>query len=342
MRAYIKTGLFFLHKKINVVGKKNIPKKGPVIFIGNHQNALIDAILIPTTNKRNIHFLARAAAFKNKPISTFLSSLNMIPVYRIRDGFGKIEKNFEIFEKCVELLNKGKAIEIFAEGEHHLFRRIMPLKKGFARILTSALRKYPDLEIQIVPVGLNYDSRLKFPASVSVHYGKPILANNFIEINKPDLRFTKIMNRVNSSLKELTLHVEDLENYEDIISKVTSLNIDYTDPIEANKIVKNINNIQSKSTAKNKNINWFSPLHLITKVNSVFPLLIWKYIKPKIKEEIFTNTYRFALIATVFPFFYLIQTGIIGYFINSTIALLYLGISILLGAITAKTMSINR
>ncbi|PHS53788.1 MAG: hypothetical protein COB01_03450 [Lutibacter sp.] len=64
MRAYIKIGLFFLHKNISVYGQENIPKKGAVLFIGNHQNALIDAILIPTSAKRNIYFLLEPALLR--------------------------------------------------------------------------------------------------------------------------------------------------------------------------------------------------------------------------------------------------------------------------------------
>ena len=75
MRAYIKIGLFFLHKNIAIFGKENIPKKGAVLFIGNHQNALIDGILIPTTTIRKIRFLSRASAFKNNIVSKFLRSL---------------------------------------------------------------------------------------------------------------------------------------------------------------------------------------------------------------------------------------------------------------------------
>ena len=40
-------------------------------------------------------------------------------------------------------------MEIFAEGEHHIDRRILPLKKGFARIILGTLLQYPDLEIKI-------------------------------------------------------------------------------------------------------------------------------------------------------------------------------------------------
>ena len=179
---------------MSVYGKENIPKKGAVIFIGNHQNALIDAIVVPTTNDRNSYFLTRASAFKVGIVDQILRSLNMIPVYRVRDGVRTIEKNFVVFEQCIEILKLEKAIQIFAEGEHHLKRRVLPLKKGFARVILGTLQKYPDLPIYIVPIGINYDSHLNFPSSTSIYYGKPILANQFIDIKKPDLKkaFTKI------------------------------------------------------------------------------------------------------------------------------------------------------
>lgn len=327
---------------MSVYGKENIPKKGAVIFIGNHQNALIDAIVVPTTNNRNSHFLTRASAFKIGLVDQILRSLNMIPVYRVRDGVRTIEKNFVVFEQCIEILEQEKAIQIFAEGEHHLKRRIIPLKKGFARIILGTLQKYPDLPIYIVPIGINYDSHLNFPSSTSIYYGKPILANQFIDIKKPDLKFTEITNQVSIALKNLTLHVDDLANYDEIIVKLETMGVDYLNPFEANKLVENIDAIPSTEKVKKDNFNWFAPIHLLAKLNSVFPLLIWKYIKPKIKDVVFTNTYRFALITTLFPLFYLIQTAIVYYFFNMEIAVTYLLCSILLGIISAKTMTVSQ
>ncbi|MFK5958177.1 MAG: lysophospholipid acyltransferase family protein [Lutibacter sp.] len=341
MRAYLKVGLFFLHKKITVVGKENIPKKGAILFIGNHQNALIDAILIPISTKREIHFLTRASAFSTKLISKFLESLNMIPVYRIRDGISTIERNLTIFEQCFKILNNEGAIEVFAEGNHDLKRQIRPLKKGFARIILGTLKKHPTLEIQIVPIGLNYNSHLNFPSSVSIHYGKPILANNFINIENPDLRFKAIINEVSSALKKLTLHIENDENYNEIIQKLENLNVDYTNPIKTNKLAKNIKVQSAKAIIKKQQINWFTPIHLLAKINSVFPLLVWKYLKSTITDVVFTNTFRFALIITIFPLFYVIQSVLIFYFFNINYALIYLVSSIILGIITTKTMAVN-
>jgi len=340
MRAYMKIGLFFLHKKITVHGAQNIPKKGALLFIPNHQNALIDALLIPTTNKRNSHFLSRAAVFKNKNVAKFLSTLNMLPVYRIRDGISTVENNLPIFEKCFEFLQQKKAIEIFAEGEHHLDRRILPLKKGFARIILGTLKKYPDLKIQIVPVGINFDSHLSFPGSVSIYYGKPICANDYIDIQKPDLKFSKIIKVVGNAMKKLTLHVADVQNYKAIIEKLEANGIDYTNPFEANKMLENIEDLPNNPKSKLTKVNWFTPIHIIAKLNSIFPLLIWKKLKGGITDILFTNTFRFALIVVIFPLFYLIQAAVIYYFLNLNYAIIYLIVCILLGIISKKTMTI--
>ena len=334
--------MFFLFKKMSVYGKENIPKKGAVIFIGNHQNALVDAIVVPTTNSRNSHFLTRASAFKVGLVDKVLRSLNMIPVYRVRDGVRTIEKNFAVFEQCFEILKEEKAIQIFAEGEHHLKRRVLPLKKGFGRIILGTLQKYPDLPVYIVPIGINYDSHLNFPSSASVYYGKPILANQFIDVKNPDLKFKEITHQVSVALKNLTLHVEDSDNYDEIIVKLETLGVDYLDPFEANKILKNIDANPSEKAVKQEKINWYTPIHLLAKLNSFFALLIWKYLKPNIKDVVFTNTYRFALITTIFPLFYLLQTAIVHQIFDIKVAVFYLLGSILLGIISAKTMTVSR
>ena len=327
---------------MSVYGKENIPKKGAVIFIGNHQNALIDAIVVPTTNRRSIHFLTRASAFKIGFVDQILRSLNMIPVYRVRDGVRTIEKNIAVFEQCIKILKHGKAIQIFAEGEHHLKRRVLPLKKGFARIILGSLQKYPDFPIYIVPVGINYDSHLNFPSSTSIYYGKPILANQFIDVKNPDLKFKEITHQVSAALKNLTLHVEDSINYDEIIVKLEKMSVNYLNPFEANKLLKNIENIPSEAIVKKEIINWFNPFHFLAKLNSIFALLIWKYIKPKIKDVVFTNTYRFALITTLFPLFYLLQTAIVYLIFDLKIAALYLLGSIILGIISTKTITITQ
>ncbi len=341
IKFYVNLGLFFTLKKIQVVGKENIPKKGAVIFIGNHQNALIDSLLIPITNHRNTYFLARASAFVNKFVEFLLFSVNMIPVYRIRDGIKTIKKNVATFEKCSEILKKEQTLVIFAEGKHHLKRKVLPLKKGFARIVLATLQKYPELPIQIIPVGINYNNPIKYPCSVSLLYGKPILANDFINTSNVDFKFTDLIYAVHSALKKLTTHIENIEQYDEIINQLNEKQVDFLNPIKINELIINKEVLKLNKSYNSKKINWFAPIHFIAKINSIFPLLIWRYLKAKIKDEIFNNTYRFALITTIFPLFYLIQTWLIYYYFDLKIAIIYLISSIVLGVITTKTTIIT-
>ena len=131
VKIYISTGLFFFFKKIIVKNSTNTPKKGAVLFVSNHKNALLDALLIATITKRNIHFLTRASAFKIKFIKWILSTVNMLPIYRMRDGKETLAKNEEIFDRCYDILNKKECLLIFPEGTHDLKRWVRPLSKGF-------------------------------------------------------------------------------------------------------------------------------------------------------------------------------------------------------------------
>lgn len=343
VKSYVKIGLFFLMKKITVYGKENIPKKGAVIFIANHQNALVDAILIPTTNPRNTYFLTRANVFKNKTIAKLLDSINMLPVYRVRDGLNSVEKNFAIFEKCFKVLKNKKAIEIFAEGEHHIERRIIPLKKGFGRIILGTLQKHPDLDIKIIPVGINFDSHVAYPCSTSIYYGQPISANKYITPEgSQGSKFTKLVSVVSKEMKKLTLNVDNVENYDAIIAKLEANGVDYLNPSAANEMLKNIDTLPLNHVKKPQPTNWLYPLQLLAKINSCFPLLIWRKLRVGIKDVVFTNTFRFALIITLFPLFYLLQGAVIYYFFNLNYALTYIAFCIFLGLISTKTTPIHQ
>jgi len=116
--SFIKLGLFFYTKKITVLGKENIPSKGAVLFAVNHPNGLVDPLYVTTTNHRKNHFLVRAASFKNPIIKKILESLNLLPIYRIRDGIKQLSNNQEIFEKCFKILHKKETLMIFPEGSH--------------------------------------------------------------------------------------------------------------------------------------------------------------------------------------------------------------------------------
>ena len=179
VKLYMRIGFAFYYKKLLLVGKDNIPKNRAVLFVSNHQNALIDPLLIAVTNSRVTHFLTQAVVFKNSIVKKLLFSVNMIPIYRIRDGFETLTNNEAIFKHCFDLLDEKKALLIYPEGNHNLQRRVRVIGKGFTRIVFGAIERNPDNEIDIIPFGLNYNNPTAYASKASLYFGKPISANKY-------------------------------------------------------------------------------------------------------------------------------------------------------------------
>lgn len=337
MRAYIAIGLDFYYKKILVRGKKNITKNRAILFISNHPNALIDPLLVGTHSSRNLYYLTQAGVFKNSIVKKILDSVNMLPVYRVRDGLSSKELkkyNDEVFQYCHQILNKKQALLIFVEGSHNFRRKVRPFRKGFTRIVFGAMDQYNDLEIDIIPVGMNYTSVDAYAAKVCVNYGKPITVRPFWEIEDRNEAISRLINEAENKLKLVTNHINDGENYDKIIKYFEP--DEFLFPEKVNEKLKYINlntPLQKSKKSKNK----FNLLQLIVSINSFFPLLIWKKVKPTIKQKEYIATFRFAVGITAFPIFYFIQKGIVTYFFGSTIGWVYLIISFLSVLLLTKT-----
>lgn len=338
VKRYITLGLFFYYKKINCFGKNHIPKKGAVLFVCNHQNALIDPLILATNTSRNIHFLTRAGVFKKKLISKLFNSLQMIPIYRVRDGWSTLSKNEAVFEECYSILNNKKALLIFPEGSHNQIRKVRPLSKGFTRILFGAIEKYPALEIHIVPVGLNYSSVLNFPSAVSIYFGKPIKFNNdTLEADKTKL-IKQLRQDVHTAMSKLTTHIDESgEVYDRTVLELQQAGVNFLNPVETNRILS-----QEKIDMKQQKNYSPNPLYYILILNSLIPWLLWKKVKNKIKEAEFISTFRFALVIAVFPIFYGIQSIFIAVLFNTKIGIYYFLLSILLGLLFIKTTGIQK
>ena len=211
-----KWGLIFYYRKIRSIGREKIPKRTPVMFIPNHQNSFMDALLVVSTNWKYTFFLTRAQAFNTAFMRWFLENLNMLPVYRVRDGMSSVTKNNAIFERCIRMLKKNYAVLVFAEANHNLNRRIRPLSKGFTRIAFDAEQKNNwDLNLQIIPVGVNYTRHKESRNDVTVVYGDPIPMKQYQELFEQDKRKASnvLKNDVAKVMKQCTMHVQNAQHY---------------------------------------------------------------------------------------------------------------------------------
>lgn len=305
LRMYVRAGLYFYFRKIIIHGQENIPS-GPVIFAVNHQNAFMDALMIVCFNDHFTYFLTRADIFKGWFIRWMITSLNMIPVYRIRDGWRSLAENQKTFDRCKQLFLKNEAVGIFPEGNHGSQRRLRPLTKGFARVAFESLRNYPQLKISIVPVGINYSDHQAFRSTVSVYYGDPILANDYF--HEPLQRAaTHLRDELAARMKRLTTHVEDVDRYSEIIQKLETSNPNYLDPIDINERIFKIEREEGGPPLRTKRSVWgLLPLHYVAIAINFIPLYAWRKIKMRIKDPVFVTSIRFGVGIFMFPFFYLI------------------------------------
>lgn len=335
--GYIKFGLFFYSKKIRVKGIKNIPKKGAVLFAVNHPNGLVDPLYVTTTNRRQNHFLVRAASFKHPFVKKILESLYLMPIYRIRDGIQQLANNQEIFEKCFNIFKKGETLMIFPEGSHDKKRTVRLLSKGFTRIVFGALEKYKNLEIMVIPVGITYQHPSHFPAKVCVNYGQPIATRNIFEENTSAKAINILKEAVTKQLKELTVHIPNDENYETILQQLNDAQVDFTHVDKVNKMIKNAR-IPRKKIEKN---NYLKPLLYLILLNNIIPYLIWKKAAKRIDEIEFIDTFRFSLNLGLVAFFLGLKTWLIATFYGLLVGSLYLTISALMILIYAKCAPTN-
>lgn len=313
-------------------GLENIPKGKPVLLLSNHQNALLDALLIATSIKGYAHYLTRAGVFKKAFVSKLLQSIQMIPVYRIRDGYGNLTNNNAIFDTAAELLNNNKVVTIFPEGSHNLARRVRPLSKGFTRIIFNVLDKNPDSDLQLVPIGLNFKNAKNCPDSAAIYFGKPLEAKVYLSENKND-SIVKIKKDIHDAMLKLTTHIP-VEDYDKTVAKLEQMSVDFLNPESVNSCMTS--NFEACETRPKPQLNWLrSGFKYLLILNLLVPYAVWKLVaQPKINEVEFTATFRFAIAITLVPI-YLMSIGLILASIFSfKIALIYV-VSVLLLALLA-------
>jgi 1-acyl-sn-glycerol-3-phosphate acyltransferase len=176
------TRVFF--RSVEVSGLENIPADGPVIFVGNHPNSLLDPVMVTTTCTRRVRFAAKDVLFAG-PLRPFLWLLGSVPVRRRQDQVERASEdgaaagaparvdNSSAFQELFAILASSEAFGIFPEGISHTRPELAPLKTGAARIALGAATK--GIPVRIVPVGLHYRRRDRMRSRVLVQYGAPLV-----------------------------------------------------------------------------------------------------------------------------------------------------------------------
>ena len=217
MKIIVRAAFYIFYKRVSVSGKYNVPEKGPLIFVSNHQNALMDPLAIIVLTNRQPVFLARSDIFSNPVKAKILNFFKVMPVYRISDGIDTLEGNRQIFASTVKVLLRGGAIGIMPEGTHSGLKRLRPLKKGLFRIGFNAVTETPGgLDVRIVPVGLDFSNHYRFREDIVVNIGEPISLNSYMPLfnEHPQKAINSARKDLAAGLSDLIIDVKNSEFYD--------------------------------------------------------------------------------------------------------------------------------
>lgn len=193
-----------------------MPTTGPLILVANHNNALVDALLVGSTVDRVVRLTAKATLLENPLIRVLISAVGVVPLRRRSDEneplnpLAAAARNQEAFREVIATLAGGGAVLIFPEGISHSSPQLAPLKTGSARI---ALQAYVTgvRGIRIVPIGLIFEDKGRPRTDVLVQVGHAVDADEYLAVENTEV-VANLTGRIDAALRNVTLNFPtDLE-----------------------------------------------------------------------------------------------------------------------------------
>ncbi|MEK7726928.1 MAG: lysophospholipid acyltransferase family protein, partial [candidate division KSB1 bacterium] len=214
VRAIVKGGLGIFFQRLELRHAEHLPTTGPVIFVANHPNSIMDAMILWAVLERKVNYIAHAGLFRPGFMQWLLRNLGVIPVYRRQDDPDKMEQNLSMFRASYEVLERGETIGLFPEGTSDMLRKVKQVKTGAARIVLEAeSRNGYDLGVKLIPLGLHFFSRSHFRSRVLINVGEPVpLVKYFTHYHTdPTAGVNALTREIQSRLEKLTVNIQDEE-----------------------------------------------------------------------------------------------------------------------------------
>ncbi len=201
--------------KVYVDGLHKVPKDKPLILAANHQSAFIEPVLLGGIMPFPVHFITRGDIFVKRWM-WFFNAVNMVPIFRFHDGFSQMKKNMNSFQHVYNALANGARIIIFCEGQMKWEKKLHSLQLGAARMAVGAHEQNRDLDIYIVPIGINYEDHLTFRRYVRISFGDAIrLTDHTSDLDKsPRPALKSVTEELALKLKPEVIHIATDKHYE--------------------------------------------------------------------------------------------------------------------------------
>lgn len=212
LKIVVKIALRIYFSETKIKNRERLQFKGPAIVVSNHQNTLMDVLVTAAPARAQFYFLANAGLFKSKFGNWFFNTFYCIPIERTLDTNGKPTNNEANFARVHQHLENGGTIYIAPEGTSWMKRHLHPLKTGTARIAFSAEQKNDyGLDLQILPLGLNYSDHSEFRSRLFIKVGEPLYVRDFRGMyeENPVQAVRHVTDLLEAKMRELMLHTHD-------------------------------------------------------------------------------------------------------------------------------------
>lgn len=191
-----------------VEGIENIPKTGAVIVAFNHQS-FFDFLCFISVSPRKIHFLAAEKFFTNPFWYPLVKLTGQIRVDR------KNHNKEELHKVIYDHLAHNKMIGIFPEGTRS------PHKKEMLVAFTGVAKYAIRANVPVLPVGIRgtyevmakHDKKPKFKKIITIHVGKLMYFNDYMQSKLNDKTFRNITDKIMLEIATLSdrnySHIKD-------------------------------------------------------------------------------------------------------------------------------------
>lgn len=160
--------------RIRIVGQENVPSRGPALLVCNHLSH-VDGFLVGSCIQRFVRFLVYKPYFDHWAFHRLLTFMKAIPVGSGREALASLDQ-------ARQELQHGHVVCIFAEGSISRTGNMLPLKRGFERIVEG-------LDVPVIPVYLDrvwgsifsfkggrffWKWPVRVPYPVTIAFGQPL------------------------------------------------------------------------------------------------------------------------------------------------------------------------
>ncbi|BAU09680.1 acyltransferase domain protein [Leptolyngbya sp. NIES-3755] len=172
LARYLVLPVYF--RRIEISGREHFPRTGPVIIAATHRSRW-DALMVPyavgqDVTGRVLRFMVTIDEIKGIQ-GWFIRRLGGFPINTRQPAIAALRHS-------IDLLQQDEALVIFPEG--NIFRQSAPLKPGLARLALQAEASQSDLNVQVVPISIQYSKPLvPWRSAVKIRVHPPLNAADY-------------------------------------------------------------------------------------------------------------------------------------------------------------------